>query len=228
MDGTGRAPGYGLQKEGGLNRCFQLTVGWGRCVAANRFRSLSVSEMRPPLSGERNDLMPRAVDSTFLASRWEPLVLPESVLNTISQARVTSTRRLYALKWSVFSAWCTTCGVDTVLCFMLKVYVAAIAASHTPIDGQSVGRNNLEAQSAPPCHRLYPLQRYVQRLAGHRRPYITRPYRPGSFLHNGLTLVIMTNQYGRLPSSCTLLAPNRAPRLYRVFLGHLIKAIEPL
>ncbi len=25
---------------------------------------------------------------------------------------------------------------------MLKVYVAAIAASHTPIDGQSVGRNN--------------------------------------------------------------------------------------
>ncbi len=81
------------------------------------FRSLSVSvsEMRP-LSGERNNLIPRAVDSTFLASRWDPLFLPESVLNTISQAREPSTRHLYALKWSVFSAWCTTCGVNTVLC----------------------------------------------------------------------------------------------------------------
>ncbi len=103
--------------------------------------------------------------ATFLASRWEPLDLPESVLNTISQARALSTRRLYALKWSVFSAWCTTRGADPVGCdislilslpqelldkgrspSMLKVYVAAIAALHAPIDDQSVGRNNLVEQ----------------------------------------------------------------------------------
>ncbi len=29
----------------------------------------------------------------------------QDVLNTISQARAPSTRHLYALKWSVFSAW---------------------------------------------------------------------------------------------------------------------------
>ncbi len=64
-----------------------------------------------------------------------------------------STRRLYAYKWSVFSAWCLNHGV--VLSFLqelletghspstLKVFVAAIAASHAPIAGQSVGRNNL-------------------------------------------------------------------------------------
>ncbi len=87
---------------------------------------------------------------------------PESVLNAISQARAPSTRRLYALKWSVFSAWCTNRGADRVVSdislilsflqdllekgrspFTLEFYVAVIAASHAPIDGQSVGRNNL-------------------------------------------------------------------------------------
>ncbi len=75
-------------------------------------------ETRPPLSGKQNDLAPpaRAMGSTSLASQWEPSDLPEGVLNTISQARAPSTRRLYALKWSVFSAWCTTHGADPVLC----------------------------------------------------------------------------------------------------------------
>ncbi len=121
-------------------------------------------ETRPPLSGERNDLAPPAqtMGATSLASRWELSNLPESVLNIISQARALSTRRFYALKWSVFSAWCTTHGADPVLCDIslilsflqellakgcspsaLKVYVAAIAVSHASIDGQSVGRNNL-------------------------------------------------------------------------------------
>ncbi len=71
-------------------------------------------------------------------------------------------RRLYALKWSVFPAWCTTrgkestsCDISVILSFlqelldkdhspsMLKIYVAAIAAFHAPIARQSVGRNNL-------------------------------------------------------------------------------------
>ncbi len=72
---------------------------------------------------------------------------------------------------------CTTRGADPVVCNILlilsflqdllqkghspstlKVYVAAIAASHAPIDGQSVGRNNLvvhflkgSRRPNPPC-----------------------------------------------------------------------------
>ncbi len=56
-------------------------------------------ETRPRLSGERNDLAPpaRTLGVTSLASWWEPSDLPESVLNTIYQARAPSTRHLYAL-----------------------------------------------------------------------------------------------------------------------------------
>ncbi len=103
-----------------------------------------------------NDLAPpaRSVGATSLASQWEPSVLPENVLNTISQVKAPSTRCLYALKWSVFSTWCTSRGADPEVCDIslilsflqellekgrspstLKVYVAAIAASHAPIDG---------------------------------------------------------------------------------------------
>ncbi len=84
-------------------------------------------------------------------------------------------RRLYALKWSFFSAWCTSRGADQVLCyislilsllqellekgrtpFTLKFYVTAIAASHAPIDGQSVGRNNLVVRFLMGPRRLNP------------------------------------------------------------------------
>ncbi len=65
-------------------------------------------ETGSPLSGERNNMAPstRAVGSLHLAAQREPTGLPERVLNTISEARAPSTRRLYALKWSVFSTWC--------------------------------------------------------------------------------------------------------------------------
>ncbi len=67
-----------------------------------------------PLSGEQYDFAPSAgtVGSTCVGSRRESVDLHENFLNTISQARALSTRRLYALKWSVFSAWCTTRGKD--------------------------------------------------------------------------------------------------------------------
>ncbi len=103
----------------------------------------------------------RAVGSLHLAAQREPTGLPERVLNTISEARAPSTRRLYALKWSVFSTWCLNRGENpsaselaVVLSFLqelldkghshstLKVFVAAIAAFHAPIAGQSVGRDN--------------------------------------------------------------------------------------
>ncbi len=79
------------------------------------------------------------------------------------------------MPWSVFSAWCTTHGADLEVCdislilsFMqellekcrspstFKVYVAAIAASHAPIDGQSVGRNNLVVHLFKGSRRLNP------------------------------------------------------------------------
>ncbi len=84
-----------------------------------------------------------------VSARREPFVLPERVLN----------RRLYFLKWSIFSDWCqdrdldpVTSNVSVVLSFLkgmldkqhssstIKVYTAAIAAFHVPISSLSVGR----------------------------------------------------------------------------------------
>ncbi len=113
--------------------------------------------------------------SLHLAAQWEPTGLPERVLNTISEARAPSTRRLYALKWSVFSTWCLNRGENpstselvVVLSFLqelldkgrshstLKVFVAAIAAFHAPIAGQSVGRDNSVVRFLKGARRLNP------------------------------------------------------------------------
>ncbi|KAI2642984.1 enzymatic polyprotein [Labeo rohita] len=72
------------------------------------------------------------------------------------------TRKLYALKWKLFTSWCghrqqdpVNCPVGTVLEFLqdrfsaglahstLRVYVAAIAAYHAPLGGLSVGKDPL-------------------------------------------------------------------------------------
>ncbi len=130
-----------------------------------------------PLSGERNNMAPstRAVGSLPLAAQREPTGLPERVLNTISEARAPSTRRLYALKWSVFSTWCLNRGENpstselvVVLSFLqelldkgcshstLKVFVAAIAAFHAPAAGQSIGRDNSVVRFLKGARRLNP------------------------------------------------------------------------
>ncbi len=135
------------------------------------------TETGSPLSGERNNMAPstRAVGSLHLAAQWEPTGFPERVLNTISEARAPSTRRLYALKWSVFSTWClnrgenpSTSELAVVLSFLqelldngrshstLKVFVAAIAAFHAPIAGQSVGRDNSVVRFLKGARRLNP------------------------------------------------------------------------
>ncbi len=127
-------------------------------------------ETGSPLSGERNNM-----GSLHLAAQQEPTGLPERVLNTISEARAPSTRRLYALKWSVFSTWClnrgenpSTSELAVVLSFLqelldkgrshstLKVFVAAIAAFHAPIAGQSVGRDNSVVRFLKGARRLNP------------------------------------------------------------------------
>ncbi len=132
-------------------------------LAADSSPLAHAPETGSPLSGERNNMAPsaRVVGSPPLAARREPISLPERVLNTISDARAPSTRRLYALKWSVFSTWCQDSGENpstselaVVLSFLqelldkghshstLKVFIAAIAAFHAPIAGQLVGRDN--------------------------------------------------------------------------------------
>ncbi len=70
-------------------------------VSAAHCSSVAHSPEMRPLSGECYDLAPPAwtMGATYLASRWEPSDLPESVLNTIYHARAPSTRHLYALKW---------------------------------------------------------------------------------------------------------------------------------
>ncbi len=116
----------------------------------------------------------RAVGSAPLASRWELADLPESIQNTITQARAPS-RRLYDLERSIFSAWCSNLGTDPVSCDIslilsfpqelldkgrspstLKVYVADIAASHAPIAGQLVGRDYLVVCFLKGSRRLNP------------------------------------------------------------------------
>ncbi|KAL0201208.1 hypothetical protein M9458_004395, partial [Cirrhinus mrigala] len=147
-----------------------------RAVPAARSSPLAHSpETGPPLSGERDNMAPppQAVGPAPLVSGQESMNLSESVLNTISQARAPSTRRLYALKWSVFSALCSTRSEDPVswdisliLSLLqelldkgrspstLKICVATITASHAPIAGQSVGRNNLVVRFLKGSRRL--------------------------------------------------------------------------
>ncbi len=65
------------------------------------------TEERPSLSSTRNDLAPKSgvMEPSCLAARRSLPVtdtLPQRVLNTISEARAPSTRRLYAHKWRVF------------------------------------------------------------------------------------------------------------------------------
>lgn len=88
--------------------------------------------------------------------------LSTEVVETILHSRDPCTKKLYALKWRVFTLWCenrqldsVNCPVGIVLEFLqerlstglssstLKVYVAAIAAYHAPLGGDSSGRNPL-------------------------------------------------------------------------------------
>ncbi len=102
----------------------------------------------------------RVMGPACVAAQREPFGLPEHSLNIMEEARAPSTRRLYVLKWSVFSTWCqdsdldpVTSDVSLVLSFLqemldkqrssstVKVYAAAIVAFHAPIAGRSVGRD---------------------------------------------------------------------------------------
>ncbi|KAG1925191.1 zinc finger BED domain-containing protein [Pimephales promelas] len=101
--------------------------------------------------------------------------LPPAVAATITSARASSTRHLYVLKWNLFVNWCSSrgedprrCSIGVVLSFLqeglerrlspstLKVYVAAIAASHDAVKGKSVGKHDLVIRYLRGARRLNP------------------------------------------------------------------------
>ncbi len=125
-----------------------------------------------------------------LASEGAQLIdsgLSTEVVETILHSRAPSTRKLYALKWKVFTSWYSdhqldpvNCPVGTVLEFLqdrftaglaqstLNVYLAAISAYHIPLRGMSMGKDPLVSrflhgtlrlrQLAPGCrHGTWPL-----------------------------------------------------------------------
>ncbi len=111
------------------------------------------------------------METVGLASEGAQLIdsgLSTEVVETILHSRAPSTRKLYALKWKVFTSWCSdhqldpiNCPVGTVLEFLqdrfhcraspvhLKVYVAAISAYHIPLGGMSLGKTPLVSRFPP-------------------------------------------------------------------------------
>ncbi|KAI2646337.1 hypothetical protein H4Q32_026326 [Labeo rohita] len=146
-------------------------------------RRLSMGDSRQegsPLASGRHDPSPSpgVVEVMGVASEGAHLIasgLSTEVVETILQSRAPSTRKLYALKWKLFTSWCgdrqqdpVNCPVGTVLEFLqdrfstglahstLKVYVAAIAAYHAPLGGTSVGKYPLVVRFLRGALRLRP------------------------------------------------------------------------
>ncbi len=120
----------------------------------------------------------RPLETSCLVPGWDAEVLgdlPQEVVDTITSARAPSTRHAYALKWNLFVEWCSShreeprrCPIRVVLSFLqqglerrlspstLKVYVAAIAANHDPVEGKSVGKHDWVVRFLRGARRLNP------------------------------------------------------------------------
>ncbi|KAI2665252.1 Transposon Ty3-G Gag-Pol polyprotein [Labeo rohita] len=124
----------------------------------------------PPLPGAMEALGVASEGAHLLASG-----LSTEVVETILQSRAPSTRKLFALKWKLFTSWCgrhqqdpVNCPIGTVLEFLqdrlsaelthstLNVYMAAIAAYHAPLGGLSVGKKPLVTHFLRGALRLRP------------------------------------------------------------------------
>ncbi|CAM4662369.1 unnamed protein product [Leuciscus chuanchicus] len=153
------------------------------CVPPRRASSGVTCQEGPsvPSRGLNISPPPRTVEPVGLASEGAQLIesgLSTEVVETILQSRAPSTRKLYALKWRVFTSWCSDrrldpvhCPIGTVLEFLqerftagltpstLKVYVAAIGAYHIPLGGMSVGKDPLVSRFLRGTWRLRPAVR---------------------------------------------------------------------
>ncbi len=122
---------------------------------------------------ETSGLVPRR-DAEVLGD-LPPKKKKKKVVDTITSARAPSTRHAYALKWNLFVEWCSShredprrCPIRVVLSFLqqglerrlspstLKVYVAAIAANHDPVEGKSVGKHDWVVRFLRGARRLNP------------------------------------------------------------------------
>ncbi len=119
----------------------------------------------------------RPLETSCLVPRRDAEVLsdlPQEVVDTITLARAPSTKHAYTLKWNLFE-WCSShtedprrCPIRVVLSFLqqglerrlspstLKVYVAAIAANHDPVEGKSVGKYDWVVRFLRGARRLNP------------------------------------------------------------------------
>ncbi len=137
----------------------------------------------PTVSSRMADLSPsaRTMETVGLAPEGHQLIdsgLITEVVETILNARAPSTRKLYALKWRLFVLWCeegqldpVNCAISIVLEFLqdrfsaglapstIRVYVAAISASHAPVNGASVGQHPLTSRFMRGVRRLRPICR---------------------------------------------------------------------
>ncbi len=123
---------------------------------------------------ETSGLVPRR-DAEVLGDLPQKKKKKKKVVDTITSARAPSTRHAYALKWNLFVEWCSSlredprrCPIRVVLSFLqqglerrlspstLKVYVAAIAANHDPVEGKSVGKHDWVVRFLRGARRLNP------------------------------------------------------------------------
>ncbi|KAL0195045.1 hypothetical protein M9458_008617, partial [Cirrhinus mrigala] len=138
------------------------------------------TEEGPSFSGDGHYLAPapRSVEPSRVASGRDAADLsglPQAVIDTITQAKASSTRQAYALRWGLFVDWCSShqedpqrCSFGVVLSFLqeklerrlspstLKIYVAAIAPYHDAVDGPSLGRHHLIVRFLRGARRLNP------------------------------------------------------------------------
>ncbi len=91
-------------------------VGVGVIPAARSSPVANPLETGPPLLSVRHAMAStaRVMGPACVAAQREPFDHPEHVLSTMTEARALSTRCLYALRWSVFSAWCQDRDLDPV------------------------------------------------------------------------------------------------------------------
>ncbi len=128
--GTQASQGATAQTYSNSPTLEEPAVGVGVIPAARSSPVADPLETGPPLSSKWYTMAStaRVMGPACVAAQREPFGLSERVLNTMVEARASSTWRLYALKLSVFSTWCqnrdldlVTSDVSVVLSFLQKM-----------------------------------------------------------------------------------------------------------